>query len=128
MKNFDEWNEVKKKTENSNRAPVKVGEIYWCKLGINIGVEQDGKDTESQRPILVAKKFSHQIVLGIPLTTQIHKGDWYFDLSIFDYPSQVILNQAKPIDTKRLVSSMGQISESELEKIINAYCKLIKTK
>ena len=128
MKDFDEWNEIKKRTEDSKRAPVKVGEIYWCKLGLNIGVEQDGKDAEFQRPILVLKKFSHQIILGVPLTTQIHKGDWYFDLSIFEYPSQAILNQAKPIDTKRLLSSMGQISDIELEKVIDAYCLLIKTK
>ncbi len=128
MKNFDDWNEIKKKIELSKRAPVKVGEIYWGKLGLNIGVEQDGKDTDYLRPILIIKKFSHQIVLGIPLTTQSHKGDWYFDLHIFDKPSQAILNQAKPIDTKRLLSSMGQLSENELGKVIDAYCNLIKTK
>ncbi len=127
MKNFDQWNEVKKKIDGEARAPVKTGEIYWCRLGLNVGVEQDGKGDESQRPILVIKKYSHQIVLGIPLTTKFHRGDWYFDLKFKGEKMQVILNQSRPIDTKRLLSSMGQISERELSKIIDAYCKLIRS-
>ncbi len=126
-KDFDNWNEIKKKTQSSSRAPVKVGEIYWCKLGLNIGVEQDGKDIEFQRPVLIIKKFSHEIVLVIPLTTKKHEGDWYFKLNLFENNSYAILNQTKPIDTKRLISSMGQISDTELSKIVDAYCKLIKS-
>lgn len=38
-KDFDNWNELKKKIENYNRAPVKLGEVYWARLGLNVGVE-----------------------------------------------------------------------------------------
>lgn len=65
-------------------------------------------------------------MLGIPLTTQIHRGDWYLDLNLFGDNVQAILNQTRPIDTKRLISSMGQIGETELQKIIESYIQLIR--
>ncbi len=127
MKDFDTWNEVKKKVEESKRIPVKAGEICWCKIGINVGTEEDGKGSKFTRPILIMKKYSHQSILVAPLTTKSHTGSWYYDLNFKDKALQVILNQARPIDTKRLFLSMGQVSEKELEKIINAYCNLVKS-
>ncbi len=125
-KPFDEWNEIKKQIDISNRAPVKLGEVYWCKLGLNIGVEQNGRENNFQRPVIIIKKFSNQIVLIVSLTTQQHKGDWYFDISIFGIKQQVILNQIRPIDTKRLTESMGQILKKDVENILKAYMELIR--
>ncbi len=124
-KNFDEWNEKKKKIDYDKRAPVKLGEVYWCNLGINIGVEQDGRGDNFQRPVIVIKKFSGQIILVAPLTTQLHKGDWYFDVNIFGIRQQVILNQIRPVDTKRLTKGIGEIYLKEVKKILDAYIKLI---
>lgn len=126
MKDFDNWNALKKKIENYKRAPVRAGEIYWCQMGLNVGVEQDGKGDSFLRPIVVLKKYSHQIVLGAPLTTKIHKGNWYFNIQIEGQKCQVILNQSKPIDTKRLLSSIVEISEKELERMVDAFCELLK--
>lgn len=106
MKQFDEWNSVKKEIEDYHRAPVKLGEIYWCRIGLNIGVEQDGKGDDFMRPVIIIKKFSDQIVDKTP--------------------AQEILNQIRPIDTKRLLSSLGQIGTTEVSKIINAYYEIIK--
>ena len=125
-KDFDEWNSEKKKVEEYHRAPVKTGEVYWCRIGLNIDVEQDGKGDNFMRPVIILKKFSDQIVLVIPLTTKNHKGDWYIDLSIDNKDVQGVLNQIRPIDTKRLLSSMGQIGRTEVTKIITAYYEIIK--
>jgi hypothetical protein len=46
MKNFDGWNEIKKRLDSKNRTGVKVGEVFWCKLGLNVGVEQNGNEEE----------------------------------------------------------------------------------
>lgn len=100
--------------------------MYWCRIGLNIGVEQDGKGDNFMRPVIILKKFSDQIVLVIPLTTKNHKGDWYIDLSIDNKDVQGVLNQIRPIDTKRLLSSMGQIGRTEVTKIITAYYEIIK--
>ena len=126
-KPFDIWNEVKKKTDKSKRAPIKPGEVYWCRIGLNIGVEQDGCGYEYVRPVLIIKKFSDEIALAAPLTTRAKSGNWYFPLSHFGATSCAILNQARPLDTKRLLESMGEISENELQKVIVAYCALISS-
>lgn len=126
-KDFDSWNEVKKKTNKGEHAPIKPGEVYWCRIGLNVGVEQDGSGSEYARPVLVIKKFSHQIALVAPLTKRGKSGDWYYPLAHFGDTSFAILNQARPLDTKRLLESMGQISETELQRVIGAYCNLISS-
>lgn len=126
-KDFDSWNIVKKNTEDGRRAPVKLGEVYWCKIGLNIGVELDGKNNQYLRPVLIIKKYSNEIVFCVPLTTKKHSGDWYYHLPHFGINSYAILNQARPMDTKRLLSSLGQISEIEIKKIIDTFYKLLKS-
>jgi mRNA-degrading endonuclease toxin of MazEF toxin-antitoxin module len=126
-KDFDSWNEIKKRTDQGKRAPIKPGEVYWCRIGLNVGVEQDGSGSGYIRPVLIMKKFSHEIALAVPLTTRGKESDWYYPLPHFGETSCAILNQARPLDTKRLLGSMGEISEGDLHKVILAYCKLIST-
>lgn len=126
MKNFDKWNSTKKKINKQSRPPVKLGEIHWCSFGLNIGVGQDGRGDDFQRLVIIIKKFSSQIVLIAPLTTKIHKRDWYLNINIFNRESQIILNQVKPVDTKRLIEEVGQISEEKVIEILDNYIKLIK--
>ena len=59
MKNFDQWNEVKKETDTNVALPLfKEREIYNAKIGENIGFEQSGKGDEFVRPVLILKKLS----------------------------------------------------------------------
>ena len=58
-KNFDEWNIIKKKTENiRNRIMIREGEVVWCRFGLNIGCETLGKGKYYRRPVLIMRKFS----------------------------------------------------------------------
>jgi len=45
-KDFDRWNEIKKATdaaEEAARLYFREGEIWWVRLGRNIGYEANGK-------------------------------------------------------------------------------------
>ena len=117
-------NETKQNMDNS--FIVKKGEVYWCYLGTNIGSEQNGSGPDKVRPVLIIQIFSNKFFLIAPLTSKKHIGDWYIKISFKD--SYVTLNQIKPVDVKRLIKSIGQISELELENIINKYIDLIKHK
>lgn len=56
VKRFDEWNEVKKNTHSFGRVPaIKKGEIWWCAMGENVGVEINGKSEVFSRPVLIFK-------------------------------------------------------------------------
>ncbi len=113
-------------TDKEKDLIVKLGEIFWCYLGVNVGSEQNGSGTDKTRPVLIINKFSEKFFLGAPLTSKKHKGDWYVKISFND--SCVILNQVRPIDIKRLIDKVGQISEEDLENILYKYVDLIKHK
>lgn len=41
---FNEWNEIKKLTnQNERKLGIKAREVFWIKLGQNIGSEEYGK-------------------------------------------------------------------------------------
>lgn len=57
LEKFDIWNEEKKliTAKNSDNFYVNKKEIWYVKLGINIGSESNGKKY-FRRPVLVLKK------------------------------------------------------------------------
>jgi len=125
-KDFDQWNKVKKETDKHNQLiKIRVGEIRWCRFGLNIGSETIGKGHTFHRPVLILKKFSGDVFLGVPLTTKEHKGDWYCSIIHEGLTQTAILNQGRILDRKRLEEKMFEISESELENIKKLYCELI---
>ena len=126
MKDFDKWNTIKKKTEDKNRPRVLLGSLFWCKFGINIGTEYDGKNEDFRRPCIILKKFSNESILIAPLTTKEHKGDWYYLLEFHNKRQFVILNQIKTIDPKRLDQYIGRISENKIKIIINKITELLQ--
>jgi mRNA interferase MazF len=82
QKNFKFWHPVKEEIHRLAKAIyVYPREIWQCSLGVNIGVEQDGKGNESLRPVLVIKRFNHNMAWCIPLTTVVKKGDWYVKIN-----------------------------------------------
>ena len=103
LKDFDEWNKVKKNVNAyNNRRYYKAREIWWCKLGINIGFEQDGTGKEFDRPVLVIKRFNKDISIVAPLTTSNKNNKYYISISkIGGKNAKVIISQIKLIDTKR---------------------------
>ncbi|DAB39142.1 MAG TPA: toxin-antitoxin system protein, partial [Sulfuricurvum kujiense] len=62
MKKFDEWNEVKKDTDYNTRIiGIKPREIFWAKIGENVGYEQNGKGDNFARPVLIIKKLTKEL-------------------------------------------------------------------
>ncbi len=130
MKNFDEWNSIKREIDlMGKRPPVLKGSIYWCSVVTNVGVEYDGKGTEFARPVLVLKNFSNEIIFGVPLTTKGKDGDWYFKLphAVLGQGSYAVLNQAKIFDTKRFKNSIVQVSEKTVAIVLEKLFALLKT-
>ncbi|MBQ9484707.1 hypothetical protein IJU85_01210 [Candidatus Saccharibacteria bacterium] len=77
-KHFEEWIVVKSDLHNkSTLRDIKEGDIYWCAVGENVGVEINGKSETFARPVVIMKKLSKFGFMGIPLTSQPHSGSWY---------------------------------------------------
>ncbi len=114
MKKYDEWNDVKK-TLNciENKVYFKERDIFWASIGENIGFEQNGKSELFSRPVLIMKKFSQNIFFGIPLSTQLKKGSFFFEFELNDKKSNALLVQGRLYDSKRLEQKIGMINKND---------------
>ncbi len=93
-------------------------EVWWVALGLNIGFEQDGKGEEFRRPVIIIKKFNQYVFWAIPLTTKVKKNKYYIKCKIGDEVERMaIISQIRLIDSKRLISKIGILSEKEFLKI-----------
>jgi hypothetical protein len=55
--------------DETTRLYFREGEIWWVRLGKNIGYETDGKSREFTRPVVILKKYNQYSFLALPLTT-----------------------------------------------------------
>lgn len=126
IKDFDNWNNLKKKLDGRKNPPhFKEGEIWWCSVGVNIGYEIHGKNSLSNRPVLILKKFSRDIFLGIPLSSKIKSGKFYHFLEVNQKTSCAILSQIRVFDGKRLNGKIKELPEEELENLKEKVRRLI---
>jgi mRNA-degrading endonuclease toxin of MazEF toxin-antitoxin module len=116
-KDFNEWNELKKKINSRNPIYVSERDIWFCSVGLNVGSEQSGKHELFERPVLVIKKVTANTFIGVPLTSNKKKGSWYVEIASTN--SSAIISQIKLFDTRRLARKIGVISVEEFEIIKN---------
>ncbi|MBQ3280064.1 type II toxin-antitoxin system PemK/MazF family toxin [Candidatus Saccharibacteria bacterium] len=127
QKDFDGWNELKKDLDDrSDFLPVKEGEVWWCSIGINVGVETCGKNEKYSRPVVILKKLSQFGFLGVPLTSQEHTGSWYTEFVFKDKKQYAVLAQVRVFSTNRLTDRMGTLPQSDFDKIKGGFLELYK--
>ena len=127
-KHFDEWMELKENLHHNSKTPkFSEGDVFWCGMGENVGVEINGKSSMFSRPVIVFRKLSRYGFMGIPLTSQCHDGSWYVRFRFRNSDEHAVLSQARTFSVSRLYTKMGQIDENDFSKIKKAfhelYCK-----
>jgi mRNA interferase MazF len=126
---FNNWNEAKKEI-NAKKILSDLffyeREVWWCSVGINVGVESNGKNENFERPVLIIKKWNSEMIWGLPLTSKEHKGIHYYKIVHDSGTSWVYLSQIKTISTKRLLRKIGMISELEFTQILNKINEYIR--
>src|SRR3989344_5296456 len=103
-KNFDSWNIKKQELSKTERAYFSKGDIWFASIGKNIGDEEDGKNSDFERPVLIVRKFNNNIFLGVPLTSNEEKEGKYYHKLISFSGSTAILSQIRLFDAKTLLS------------------------
>ena len=119
---------VKKKIADilDNKKTFHDREIWFIKIGENIGFEQGGKGREFLRPVVVYKKFSKNVFLGIPLTKTEKKGKFYHSFDFKKESSTAILSQVRLFDSKRLSYAIGRMSKGDFKKLKEKLIELIQ--
>lgn len=117
-KDFDNWNNQKKLIHNEGENKFyHPRDIWWCRLGLNIGYEQDGKDIDFERPILILKAFGN-ICLVVPLTTSPRKHEYRISIGLIEgKEATAILSQIKVVDTKRFSEKIGVLNKEMFSNI-----------
>jgi len=107
-KDFDRWNEVKKKADAEAPRLYTVREIWWCRFGINIGTEQDGGGRFFLRPAIILRGFGSDACLIAPLTTSVREHPLRIPVGIIDGRStRANLSQLRVVDTRRLIEKIS---------------------
>lgn len=117
---FDRWNTVKKRTHaTAARVGFKERDIFWMRLGRNIGAEEYGKGREYQRPVIIVKRLTRDLFFGVPLSTVLKEGPYFHT---FTYRSKkgdrtncAMLLQLRAFDRKRLMGRLGMMPKDDFE-------------
>ena len=120
-KDFDKWNIVKKKTNAEHPRLYTVREIWWCRLGVNIGIEQDGKGEWYARPCVIMRGFGPDACLVIPLTTSPREHALRVPVgSVEGFQARANLSQIRVVDTRRLESKIDFLEKGVFSKLRKA--------
>lgn len=127
MKQHDKWNEIKKKIDTKTTKIVipKQREVYWASIGENIGNEQNGNGDIFSRPVLIIKRFSKSMFFGVPLSTQIKEGTFFYNFTFLEKESNALIVQGRLFDTKRLENRIGMIEKDDFANIKQSLKELL---
>ena len=116
-KDFEKWSKKKKQINSSNHTPFFYErEIWWCSIGVNIGVEMDGKNELYERPVLILKKINPLSAWVLPISSTSKNNPYLYPLK--ERSSSVSISQWKTISSKRLIRKEGTITLEEYAYII----------
>ena len=126
-KDFDAWNEAKKSTNSREDVLLyREREVRWCRLGTNVGFEQDGSGSDFSRPVLIVRAFSREVCWIVPLTTSTKKGAYRIPLGIVaGKEASAILTQIRLIDTRRLDQKIATLEKDLFASIRKAVKELL---
>ena len=126
-KDFNSWNEIKKELDVRTAPDFRAGDIWWCSIGINVGHEEDGKNQDFERPILIIRKFNKELFWAIPLTSKLKSGEYYHTVKLFGDSRTLILSQMRILSSRRLLRKLHRISLGKLTEINTNLNLILKT-
>lgn len=113
---FDEWCSIKRETNaEKSHHYFREGDVFFVRMGKNIGFEQDGKGDLFLRPVLIVRKFNKDIFFGVALTTHLKHNPFYIPIgSVRGQENVAILSQSRLYDARRLDYRLGKINAQTL--------------
>jgi len=115
---FSDWAQLKLKLHFSSRTfYFKERQIWWASVGQNIGSEQNGKNRDFERPVLVVRKFNEQMFLGVPISTKLKQGQYFYEFGKNSRSYCVILSQIRLFSSNRLLRRIGKMDIFDYEQV-----------
>ena len=120
IKEFDKWNIKKKLYHNQNKKPplFKERDIWWLSVGVNIGFEEDGKNDNFVRPVLIVKKFNREIYLGVPMSSRIKDNIYYVPVTVKKETVSVMTSQLRVFSSRRMWNKLAELDEGDFFRVL----------
>lgn len=126
-KAFDKWAKVAREIETRGRRDsIKVGAVYWCSLGVNVGSIVDGKGENFTRPALVISASEGGQALIIPVTSHYKAGPNTQQVIICGKYEWLLFAQARPVDLRCLGDFIDELDHIALLQVKKNYLKYLK--
>ena len=128
QKDFDAWNDKKKSINGLDPTGIyfNEGDIWWCRIGLNVGDEQDGKGASFERPIIIIRKFNQLLFWAVPLSSKIKKNPYYAScVSSTGEIRSAIISQIRLTSIKRLTDKIGFVEVGSFVTIKKAIKDLL---
>ena len=132
---YKEWKENRKKLVAKDRKatlyvfPITTHFIYWCKLGINIGSEQN-----KLRPVIIVRSQTNSPICTILPLTSVRMNDsrwyhidleWHNSTALIEHLRNVSkLRILKPQRENGRIARISQKDVDNINKAIQSYYKL----
>jgi len=122
---FDDWNSLKQDIQNNYPINFNERDIFFLSIGQNIGFEQYGKGEDFLRPVVILKKFSKHLFLGIPLSSKLKEGRFFHTIHFKNRTNTALLLQSRTFDSKRIKYKLATLSRNEYQKLVEKYSKVV---
>ncbi len=127
-KDYQKWHKVKTGLDSQTQIPFyNEREVWWCSLGLNVGVEIDGKNQLFTRPAPILRKFNRHMFWGLPLTSQNKTGEIYHTFYLHGREETINFAQLRLFSSKRLIRRMGKISHGQQHSILRHLIDILET-
>ena len=127
-RDYRKWHKSKSEIEKVDEVLpyFREGEVWWCRLGANVGHEEDGKGESFSRPVLILKKFNQFVFWALPLSTKLKKNPYYLVCECDDKQIRAAMtSQLRLISSKRLTDKITIVNNRSFETIKKAIKDLL---
>jgi len=114
IKEFDKWINKKKFIHNKQSLPpfFKERDIWWA------SIEEDGKNDNFVRPVLIVKKFNNEIFLGVPLSTKLKDNKYYIQISVTDKTVSALISQLRVLSSRRIWNKLAELDKGDYSIVL----------
>ncbi len=118
LKDFTKWLGLKEKLNAMpGTAFAHPREIWWCSLGVNVGVETDGKNENFERPVIIMRVYNTHSMIVLPLTRKEKDDDFHHMVDTTRNVSWAKLTQTRVISNKRLLRKVDTLDKDSFKKL-----------
>ena len=125
IKDFDGWIVKKKESHYKKDEPplFRERDIWWISVGVNVGFEEDGKNENFVRPVLVLRKFNREMFLGVPLSTKLKDNKYYVPISVSGKTVSAMTSQIRVFSSRRMWNKLAELDKGDYAQVVKEIAK-----